>query len=301
MQPQDPITPPTQPNPGVVPPQNPLPVDSQPLQQPGVQSGVLPQTPIQPTTTPVQPVAAPVQPNTGVMPPASTQPIAAPSPADLSKKRSIKKILVIVSAIIGGGVLLLFVAGVIIGLLGGGVPKYSQTKDVSLEGYSTDDSSGMSFKVPEEMQEKVKTDLSARFQHEAEEGDASKGSYGQIEANIETVSFLEDLNQEQINQIAEAFKSSEFDKEAVSESSFIKNISFSNKQTFDNNKKLRADLSFEIQSAEDSKTFKPGKGAYLIYVEGKRIYSLYYAFIEEVYSANTDFWKTLEDSVKVAQ
>jgi len=272
-------------------PNEPAPVPQPAAAPPQPVAPVPPQPPVQPITLPPQPVApvAPVQP-------------AAPVPTGMppKKPRNLKKVIIIAVAAIGG-ILTLLVGGIIIlALLGGGVPKYTEVKEMELAGFKdTDPNSGMKFDYPAQMKDKVKTDLQTSLYHYYDDEDEGKGSYGAIAAGIQTVSYLKELTQEQKDQIGAKFQESQFDDDFTKsfDDGEIKNLKLSNKTASEGNSQFRADLNLDIKSTDDK--YVPGKGVLLVFLKGKRVYTYAYFFIDTVYDANQDFLKQMEDSIEI--
>lgn len=282
----------------VTPPPEPLPVQ--------------PSVPQQPTTNTPVPIAQAPMPdtvaNTFDTPPPNPVPMPSPPPQPQQPETSlpqaskksfpIKKLLVVLGALLVVG-LIAILAIFLIGKFGSGAPKYSETKSVELAGFSTDENSGMSFEIPKEMEETLKTDLSATYVHKEKSKNDNEGELGNVNAAIETVSYTADITESQKQEIATKFKSESFDDEIEgSIGSETKNIKVSNKTVSDDNSTLRAEVSLEIPSVEDSKEFVPAKGVIIYKIVGKRMYFFIYAFTVEVFDANEGFIKKMEEGVK---
>lgn len=228
-----------------------------------------------------------------------------PSPAPQSvtpdvPKRSfpLKKLLVVLGIFTIIAVVAIL-ALVIIGKLGSKVPKYSKTKTVELVGFSTDENSGMSFEVPEEMEETIKTDLSADYVHKEKTDKNTEGELGNVNAAIETISYTAEVTDAQKKEIADKFNSDSFDTNIEgSIGSGPKNIKVAKKTVSDDKSTLRAEVTLEIPSVKDSKEFVPAKGVIVYKLIGKRMYLFVYAFTEEVYNANEGFIKKMEEGVR---
>lgn len=254
------------------------------------------QTPMQDATantfdTPPSPVPMPASP---------PQPLQPQDPMPQAPKKSlpVKKLLLALGALLVVG-LIAVLAIFIVGKLGSDVPKYSETKSIELAGFSTDENSGMSFEIPKEMEETLKTDLSATYVHKEKSKNDNEGELGNVNAAIETVSYTADITESQKQEIATKFKSESFDDEIEgSIGSETKNIKVSNKTVSDDNSTLRAEVTLEIPSVEDSKEFVPAKGVIIYKIVGKRMYFFIYAFTVEVFDANEGFIKKMEEGVK---
>lgn len=292
-------------------PQTPLAPSPAPIQEPG---------PVNPTVVPAQDFNNPnnlqPQPNfqqTSPLPPPppvpplpqATTPLPPPPPVPQSvtpdiPKRSfpIKKLLLILAILAVVGIIAVL-AIFVIGNLGSSAPKYSETKSIELAGFSTDENSGMSFEVPTEMEETIKTDLSATYVHKdkSKEGN-TQAALGGINASINTISYTADVTDVQKKELADKFKSDSFDSD-VSEffDSEMKNIKIGNKTVSGDNSLMRAEVSLDMRSINDNETV-PAKGVVILSIVGKRAYLLLYFFTNEVYDNNTDFIRKIEESVK---
>lgn len=268
MNPNDPQSVP-QPQPEVVPPVAPAPPQLVPQQPP---------IPQQPPT----PMPAPMTPQQPVMPP--------------KPPRNIKKIIIIVSAVVVG-VILLAVAGLfVLQRLGVAVPKYSETQTIELAGSTGVENSGMKFNVPAQMKDKLKTNFEAQLYDYQDDENPDNGWYGSVIANIQVLP-VTTLSDEQKQAVIDAFNGDEFADDLNDSDGKTRNLKISNKTATDNNSKFRADLTMDIKASNDE--YVSGKGALIAYLEGKYIYVYAYFFTDQVYNANQEFIKTMEASVEV--
>lgn len=327
MQPNDPNQPNQNPNPipqpePQLPPQqyptnNPIPEPAQPMPNFSNQTSAPPQNipqpnisptaPPPPTPTPQAPIPSP-QPSplsqsstpTFADSPQPPQPMQPQAPISNAPKKNfpIKRLLILLGAVFIIA-LLAIIAIIVVGRLNSNVPKYSETKNVELTGFSTDENSGMSFDIPTEMEETIKTDLSADYVHKEKSAKNSEGELGNINAAIETISYTEDVTDEQKKQIADRFNSESFDSDVEgSIGTGPKNIKISKKTVSDDNATLRAELTLEVPSTENKEKYVPAKGVISYKIAGKRMYLFIYAFTNEVFDANEGFIKKMEQSVK---
>lgn len=333
----DPNQTPSPPRPQPLPPQQPIaPASSNPLDQtqqypanqpapimpdmntqnvtpspeplPAKPSAPFPQPPTMPTPTPIAQAPMPdatantfdTPPSPVPMPNPPPQPQQPEAPLPQAPKKSfpIKKLLVVLGALLVVG-LIAILAIFLIGKFGSGAPKYSETKTVELAGFSTDENSGMSFEIPKEMEETLKTDLSANYVHKEKSKDDNEGELGNVNAAIETISYTADLTEDQKKEVIKIFNSEAFDKDANENiGPDVRNVKISNKTVTENNSLLRADIYLEVPSIENSEEFMPAKGAIILRMQGKRVYSFLYFFAEDVFSANEGFVKKMEESIK---
>jgi len=222
-----------------------------------------------------------------------------PQPQPPQKSGKLKKLLIIGGSVLGGLILLGVAAVVVFSLLGGGIPKYSQTQTMELAGYPSDPHPSMKFNYPVQMKQRVKTDLEAQLADFRDDDKQSQGHYGEIVANIQTISSFGSLPQSAKDEIANQFTSGKFNDEFMKEveSSDVKNVKLSNLTASDNNTKLRADLTLDIKGTNDN--YVPSKGALLMFIGDKRLSVFAYYFINEVYDVNKSFIDQMEDSVQV--
>ncbi|HMS24002.1 MAG TPA: hypothetical protein PKB09_04315 [Candidatus Saccharibacteria bacterium] len=254
------------------------------------------QTPMQDATantfdTPPSPVPMPASP---------PQPLQPQDPMPQAPKKSlpVKKLLLVLGALLVVG-LIAVLAIFIVGKLGSDVPKYSETKSIELAGFSTDENSGMSFEIPKEMEETIKTDLSATYVHKDNSKESNtQAALGGINASINTVSYTADVTDAQKKEVADKFKSDSFDSDASEFfDSEMKNIKIGNKTVSDDNSLMRAEVSLDMRSIKDNETV-PAKGVIILSIVGKRAYSFLYFFTNEVFDNNTDLIRKMEESVK---
>jgi hypothetical protein len=267
------------------------------LPPPPPQPELQPLPPTQPIPLPNQPLATPsTQPNTPLPPP---PPVPQSVTPDIPKRNFPLKKLLLIFGILTIIAVVAILSMVIFGKLGSNAPKYSKTKTVELVGFSTDENSGMSFEVPEEMEETLKTDLSADYVHKAQVDKNTKGELGNVNAAIETVSYTADVTDAQKKEIADKFNSDSFDTNIEgSIGSGPKNVKVVNKTVSDDNSTLRAEVTLDIPGVDDKKEYVPAKGVITYKIIGKRMYLFVYAFTDEVFKANEGFIKKMEEGVK---
>lgn len=264
---------------------------------PPPQPELQPSPPTQPIPLPNQPLATPsTQPNTPLPPP---PPVPQSVTPDIPKRNFPLKKLLLILGILTIIAIVAILSMVIFGKLGSNAPKYSKTKTVELVGFSTDENSGMSFEVPEEMEETLKTDLSANYVHKDNADNNSGGRLGSVNATIDTASYTADVTDEQKNEIVKIFNSQEFDSKAERNIGFeAKNIKVFNKTVADNNSVLRAEITLDLPDSQNNKELVHAKGVVTLRVLGKRLYSFFYVFTDEVFKANEGFIKKMEEGVK---
>jgi len=264
---------------------------------PAPQSELQPLPPTQTNPLPTQPLATPMaQPNDPLPPPPPAPQSVTP---DIPKRNFPLKKFLLIFGIFTIVAVVAILSIVIIGKLGSKTPKYSKTKTVELVGFSTDENSGMSFEVPEEMEETLKTDLSANYVHKDKADNNSGGRLGSVNATIDTASYTADVTDEQKNEIVKIFNSQEFDSKAERNIGFeAKNIKVFNKTVADNNSVLRAEISLDFPDSQNNKEPVHAKGVVTLRILGKRIYSFFYVFTDEVFKANEGFIKKMEEGVK---
>jgi ABC-type antimicrobial peptide transport system permease subunit len=257
-----------------------------------------PVQPIQPQPAPQQPVV-PAQP----VPAAPVQPQVPAAPTAVGgippqKSGKLKKILIIGGIIFGVLLVLGVTAAVIFALLGGGVPKYTETKQMELAGYTaTNANSGMRFDYPAEMKDKIKTDLQTELYDYLNDDKESDGWYGTVVGDIQTLPFTT-LNDTNKKALADAFNSGKFDDSITGGTvGGIKNVKVTNKTISNDNAQFQADLSMEVESTDGK--FTPGKGTMILYLKDRYIYTFAYMFPNEVYDKNEAFIKSMQDSVEV--
>ncbi len=326
MQPNDPNQPNQNPNPipqpePQIPPQqyptnNPIPEPAQPMPnfsnqtlappQNIPQHNISPTAPPPPTPTPQVPIPSP-QPSplnqsstpTFADSPQPPQPMQPQAPISNAPKKNfpIKRLLILLGAVFIVA-LIAIVAIIFIGRLNSNVPKYSETKNVELTGFSTDENSGMSFDIPIEMEETIKTDLSADYVHKEKSKNNSEQSLGIVAANIQTISYTFDVTENQKKEIADEFKDDSFDSKWQITDPRIKNAKIVNKYVSSDNTTLRAEITLEIASPKTDQKNIPAKGVMVFNMIGKRAYEFMYIFTDEVFDANEGFIKKMEESVK---
>ncbi len=264
---------------------------------PAPQSELQPLPPTQTNPLPTQPLATPMaQPNDPLPPPPPAPQSVTP---DIPKRNFPLKKFLLIFGIFTIVAVVAILSIVIIGKLGSKTPKYSKTKTVELVGFSTDENSGMSFEVPEEMEETLKTDLSADYVHKAQIDKNTKGELGNVNAAIETVSYTADVTDAQKKEIADKFNSDSFDTNIEgSIGSGPKNVKVVNKTVSDDNSTLRAEVTLDIPGVDDNKEYVPARGVITYKIIGKRMYLFVYAFTDEVFKANEGFIKKMEEGVK---
>lgn len=250
----------------------------------------IPPTPPGPMQTP-QPL--PTTPNPAPVVGQGGMPQMAPNQSKGKSKKLIAIILIALVAIIGIAV----IAFAVLRFVGNsGVVKYNETQDVTLAGIS--DNSGMSFMIPTEMQEYVKTDISATYYHYYDNDNKDIGHQGEIGADIQTVSFIDDPTADQKKQFLDQFSQQDFENDLTNSIGYAQNFEYTNTETTDDS--FNAEFNVELGKSQPGtdEEYLPAKGVFNVTINGRHAYYFIYVFPEDVFNANQGFLNNMEQSVQ---
>lgn len=246
-----------------------------------------------------QPPAQPGVTNPSMNQPINNGPVAG---GTMNRPDNNKKIVKILAIAVGGLVVVGFVFGFVMALIGGlSVPDYSTLEEASLEGYSED--SGMTYKVPADFTEATKTDLSAEYYaYKDPEVEDRDNVYAEQSVGVQSL-FSGGLSKAERNEfLAELSEQASGEDGIISGFSDVQEITDVEVVAEESNtddSSYEIELAFNYDRGDDG--LVPGRLKARFIIGDGYLYLIGIAGLEEVWDANADTFNEIIDSVEVDQ